>query len=79
MTLSLAFNAALITIIVTAVLGLPMGLSMICGSILYLLIRGQDMGIVAEQLLNGMYSNYIMLAVPLFILAAEIMNSGSLS
>ncbi|MDP2781073.1 TRAP transporter large permease, partial [Devosia sp.] len=45
----------------------------------YLLIRGQDMGIVAEQLLNGMYSNYIMLAVPLFILAAEIMNSGSLS
>ncbi|MGB3338795.1 MAG: TRAP transporter large permease [Devosia sp.] len=79
MTLSLAFNAALIIIIVTAVLGLPMGLSMICGSIIYLLIRGQDMGIVAEQLLNGMYSNYIMLAVPLFILAAEIMNSGSLS
>jgi C4-dicarboxylate transporter DctM subunit len=34
---------------------------------------------VAEQFLNGMYSNYIMLAVPLFILAAEIMNSGSLS
>ena len=79
MTLSLAFNAALIIIIVTAVMGLPMGLSMICGSIIYLLIRGQDMGIVAEQLLNGMYSNYIMLAVPLFILAAEIMNSGSLS
>lgn len=79
MILSLAFNAALIIIIVTAVLGLPMGLAMICGSIVYLLIRGQDMGIVAEQLLNGMYSNYIMLAVPLFILAAEIMNSGSLS
>ena len=52
---------------------------MITGSILYLLMRGQDMGIVAEQLLNGMYTNYIMLAVPLFILAAEIMNSGSLS
>ena len=29
MTLSLAFNAALIIIIVTAVQGLPMGLSMI--------------------------------------------------
>src|SRR5690606_5061234 len=38
-----------------------------------------DPGIVAEQFLNGMYSNYIMLAVPLFILAAEIMNSGTLS
>src|SRR5688572_1121414 len=60
-------------------MGLPMGVSMITGSILYLLMRGQDMGIAAEQLLNGMYTNYIMLAVPLFILAAEIMNSGSLS
>ena len=79
MILSLAFNLALGVIILLAVLGLPMGLAMICGSIIYLLVRGQDMGIVAEQLLNGMYSNYIMLAVPLFILAAEIMNSGSLS
>jgi C4-dicarboxylate transporter DctM subunit len=79
MILSLAFTLALGLIIILSVLGLPMGLSMICASVLYLLIRGQDMGIVAEQFLNGMYSNYIMLAVPLFILAAEIMNSGTLS
>ena len=79
MTLSLAFNVALIVITALAFMGLPMGLAMICGSILYLFMRGQDPGIVAEQFLNGMYSNYIMLAVPLFILAAEIMNSGTLS
>ena len=79
MMLSTAFTLALGLIIVLSVCGLPMGLSMICASVLYLLMRGQDMGIVAEQFLNGMYSNYIMLAVPLFILAAEIMNSGSLS
>ena len=79
MTVSTPFTLALIVITALAFLGLPMGLSMICGSILYLLLSGQDMGIVAEQFLNGMYSNYIMLAVPLFILAAEIMNSGSLS
>ncbi|HEY0920653.1 TRAP transporter large permease [Devosia sp.] len=79
MTLSLAFAAALGVITVLAFLGLPMGLSMISGSILYLLLRGQDMGTAAEQFLNGMYSNYIMLAVPLFILAAEFMNSGTMS
>ncbi|MBE0578590.1 TRAP transporter large permease [Devosia sp.] len=79
MMLSTAFTMALGLIIVLSVFGLPMGLSMICASVLYLLMRGQDMGIVAEQFLNGMYSNYIMLAVPLFILAAEIMNSGTLS
>lgn len=79
MMLSTAFTLALGLIIILSVFGLPMGLSMICASVLYLLMRGQDMGIVAEQFLNGMYSNYIMLAVPLFILAAEIMNSGTLS
>ncbi len=79
MTISLAFAMALGLLTVLAFLGLPMGLAMICGSILYLFMRGQDPGIVAEQFLNGMYSNYIMLAVPLFILAAEIMNSGTLS
>lgn len=79
MTISLAFGLALGLLTVLAFLGLPMGLAMICGSVLYLFMRGQDPGIVAEQFLNGMYSNYIMLAVPLFILAAEIMNSGTLS
>jgi tripartite ATP-independent transporter DctM subunit len=37
------------------------------------------MGTVAEQLLNGMYTSYILLAVPLFILSAEIMNTGSMT
>ena len=37
------------------------------------------MGIAAEQLLNGMYTSYILLAMPLFILAAELMNIGSLT
>jgi C4-dicarboxylate transporter DctM subunit len=52
---------------------------MICGSVLYLFLTGADMGTVAEQLLNGMYTNYIILAVPLFILAAEFMNIGSMT
>jgi C4-dicarboxylate transporter DctM subunit len=77
--ISLAFGLSLGLLTLLAFLGLPMGLAMICGSVLYLIMRGQDMGIVAEQFLNSMYSNYIMLAVPLFILAAEIMNSGTLS
>ena len=36
------------------------------------------MGTAAEQLLNGMYTSYVLLAIPLFILAAEFMNSGSI-
>ena len=79
MTFASPFSLAITTMTALALLGLPIGLSMICGSVLYLWITGLDMGTAAEQFLNGMYSNYIILAVPLFILAAEIMNSGSMT
>ncbi len=79
MNLTSPFSIAIVVITALALLGMPIGLSMICGSILYLWMAGMDMGTVAEQFLNGMYSNYIILAVPLFIFAAEIMNSGSMT
>jgi tripartite ATP-independent transporter DctM subunit len=73
------FSISIVVITALAFLGLPIGLSMIAGSTLYLFLVGADMGIVAEQFLNGMYSNYVILAVPLFILAAEFMNVGSMT
>lgn len=79
MTLASPFSVTLAAMTALALLGLPIGLAMICGSVLYLAMRGMDIGIAAEQILNGMYANYIILAVPLFILAAEIMNSGSMT
>lgn len=79
MTLASPFSLSLVAITALAFLGLPIGHSMIAGSILYLLLAGQDMGTVAEQLLNGMYTNYVILAVPLFVLAAEFMNIGSMT
>ena len=79
MNLASPFSLCLIAMTLLAFLGLPIGHAMIAGSILYLLLAGLDMGTAAEQFLNGMYSNYIILAVPLFILAAELMNIGSMT
>ncbi|RWD73595.1 TRAP transporter large permease [Mesorhizobium sp.] len=79
MNLASPFSLSVIAITALAFLGLPIGHAMIAGSILYLLLAGLDMGTVAEQLLNGMYANYIILAVPLFVLAAELMNIGSMT
>ena len=73
------FSIAIVAITALAFLGLPIGHSMIAGSILYLLLAGLDLGTVAEQLLNSMYTGYVMLAVPLFIFAAELMNIGSMT
>jgi C4-dicarboxylate transporter, DctM subunit len=79
MSLASPFSLTICTITALSALGLPIGHAMIAGSALYLLLTGQDMGTVAEQLLNGMYGNYVILAVPLFILAAEFMNIGSMT
>ncbi len=73
------FALALWAIIGLSILGLPIGHAMIGGSILYLLLAGQDMGIAAEQLLNGLYNSWVLLAVPLFLFSAELMNIGSMS
>jgi tripartite ATP-independent transporter DctM subunit len=79
MNLASPFSICIVAITALALLGLPIGHAMIAGSVLYLMLAGLDMGTAAEQLLNGMYSNYIILSVPLFILAAELMNAGSLT
>jgi tripartite ATP-independent transporter DctM subunit len=72
------FAWSLYAIVALSMLGLPIGHAMIGGSILYLSLAGLDMGTAAEQLLNGMYTSYLLLAIPLFILAAEFMNTGSI-
>ena len=79
MNLASPFSLSIVAITGLALLGLPVGHAMIAGSILYLWLAGLDMGTAAEQFLNGMYVNYIILAVPLFILAAELMNIGSMT
>ena len=72
------FSLAVVAIVALSLLGLPIGHAMIGGSVLYLWLAGLDMGTAAEQLLNGMYTSYLLLAIPLFILAAEFMNTGSI-
>lgn len=78
MTISHSFGIAVLAIVALSLSGIPVGHAMICGSVLYLLITGADMGIAAEQLLNGMNTSFLLLAIPLFILAAEFMNSGAI-
>ena len=79
MNLASPFSICIVVMTALALLGLPIGHAMIAASILYLALAGLDMGTAAEQLLNGMLTNYIILAVPLFILAAELMNIGSMT
>ncbi|MEP7303342.1 MAG: TRAP transporter large permease [Caldimonas sp.] len=73
------FTMCVIVLIALAAAGLPIALAMIGASIFYLLAAGLDPGTAAEQILNGLYNSYVLLAVPLFILAADLMSTGSLT
>jgi C4-dicarboxylate transporter DctM subunit len=70
------FSLALAVILALSLLGVPIGQAMIGGSVLYLYLKGMDIGAAAEQFLNGTYSSFLLLAIPLFILAATIMSAG---
>ena len=73
------FALSMFLMIVLTICGLSIGIAMLVGTILYLAFAGWDTSIAAETALQGLYNTYTLLAIPLFILAADIMNVGSLS
>ena len=79
MTISMALWALIGVMSAGMILRAPIAFSMIGSGIAYLIVSKQDIGLVAEQILNGLFNSYVLLAVPLFILAANIMNAGSIS
>jgi len=76
---SFAFATCLATMFGLAAIGSPVSLSMIIAAIVYLAMKGQDLGLAAEQMIQGLYDSFVILAVPLFIVAAGIMNAGTIS
>ncbi len=66
----------IILLLLLVLLELPISISIIFATIGFLLVSGQDLAIVAEQLLNSLFTNYLLLAVPLFILSANLMNAS---
>ncbi|MDH4480948.1 MAG: TRAP transporter large permease [Rhodoferax sp.] len=66
-------------LVVAVLLRMPIGFGMLAAGIAYLVATHQDLGLVAEQVSNGLYNSYVLLAVPLFVFAANLMNAGTVS
>jgi TRAP-type transport system large permease protein len=77
--MSAAFQFCLLALFLLAGIGAPIAHAMIASAVVYLLIAGQDLGLAAEQIVQSIYDSYVILAVPLFIVAANIMNEGAIS
>ncbi len=77
--MSFEFLACIVTLFFLAGIGTPIAYSIIVASIVYIFAAGQGIGIVGKVLMDGLYQSFILLAVPLFIVAANIMNAGTIS
>jgi tripartite ATP-independent transporter DctM subunit len=74
-----AFALCLLALFTLAAIGMPIAHATIVGAVVYLAVAGQDLGLAGEQIVYGIYESFVLLAVPLFIVAANIMNAGSIS
>lgn len=77
--MSVEFLVCIGTLFFLAGIGAPIAYAIIVASIAYLFTAGQGVGIMGKVLMDGLYQSFILLAVPLFIVAANIMNAGTIS
>ena len=62
-----------------ALMRLPLALVMFGGGAVYLFVTRQDVGLLVGQVMGQMTAMYVLVAIPMFILAANIMNAASIS
>ena len=55
------------------------GWGMFAGSIVYFIVRGISLSTVINTASYGIYSSYILIAIPLFIFTANVMNSSEVT
>jgi len=77
--MTIEFALCLLTLFFLAGIGTPVAYSILLASFVYLGVSGQGVGIAGKVLMDGLYSGFVLLAVPLFIVAAGIMNAGTIS
>ncbi|WP_417669664.1 TRAP transporter large permease [Roseibium sp.] len=77
--MSLQLGLFLLALFSLAAIGTPIAYSILVGALVYLAVAGQDIALAGEQILAGLYESFVLLAVPLFIVAANIMNAGTIS
>jgi len=77
--MSLELLLGLLGLFGTAAIGMPVAYSIIVGVLIYLGVAGQDLAIAGETMVQRLFDGFLLLAVPLFIVSANIMNAGSIS
>ena len=62
-----------------AAIGTPVAYAILVGVLVYLAASGQDLAIAGTTMVQRLFDGFLLLAVPLFIASANIMNAGTIS
>ena len=77
--MSIEILAGIFILFSMAALGAPVAYAILSGIIVYLGVAGQDLAIAGQTMVQRLFDGFRLLAVPLFIVTANIMNAGTIS
>ena len=77
--MSTALIWMLVALVATTAMGFPVGFTLFGSGILYFILSGQDPSYAGELILHGLAASFVLLAVPLFVFAARLMNDGGIT
>nr|WP_319473003.1 TRAP transporter large permease [uncultured Sphaerochaeta sp.] len=77
--MSFPLFVTLLVFILIFFLRMPIAFGMLASAACYLLVKGADLSLVVNQVMNTYYTNYVIVAVPLFIFTANVMNTGKVT
>ncbi|MBL7047848.1 MAG: TRAP transporter large permease [Candidatus Marinimicrobia bacterium] len=68
-----------LVLIISFIIRMPIGFGMLVGSIAYFLAKGLSIGSLVNTISYGLTNSYILIAIPLFIFTANVMNSSEVT
>lgn len=77
--MSMGLLIPVIVLILAFILRVPIAIGMIISGIIYLFYTGGNVGLIVDLVGSNLYSNYVVIAVPLFVFTANVMNSGTVT
>jgi len=77
--MTLGLTALVGAFVLASLIRLPIALSMFLAGAVYFIVTSQDPGLLADQVMGQMTGIYVLVAIPMFILAANVMNDSGIS
>jgi tripartite ATP-independent transporter DctM subunit len=68
-----------VVLIIAFIIRMPIGFGMLIGSIMYFLAKGMSLSPMINAVCYGLTNAYILIAIPLFVFTANVMNSGQVT